>query len=179
MSDFDSIFRNYHQVLVVYAYKFVLDEEAALDVVQDVFTHVWEKQKFDFEEEHLKAYLFNATRNTCLNFLKHQKVRQTHDEFVKLKSLEVQHYASGEKSLIEKESLDKIHRAIAALPAKYREVIELSRFEGLKNKEIAEQLQIPLRTVETQLFRGLSMLREHLTKQEFKILLSIFSLNKK
>ena len=67
MSDFEQIFRKYHRPLFLYARKFVSDEAAALDLVQDVFALVWEKKKALLDEEHLKAYLFSSVRNACLN----------------------------------------------------------------------------------------------------------------
>lgn len=171
MRAFDQIFRTYHQSLVLYAIKFVGNEQVALDLVQDVFTLIWEK-KMNLEDEHLKAYLFNSTRNTCLNYLKHQRVVGKHQkqELSSLVELELQHYGSGEKSMIEQENLDNIYRVIHSLLPIYREVIELSRFEGLRNKEIAQKLGIPVRTVETRLFRALSSLKEKLSEKLFHIL---------
>nr|MBD3621627.1 sigma-70 family RNA polymerase sigma factor [Sunxiuqinia sp.] len=91
---------------------------------------------------------------------------------------EIRYFESGEKSLIEKESLAKIDQAIHSLSAIHREVIELSRFEGLKNKEIAERLNIPVRTVETRLFRALASLKEKLSEIMLHILLNICHLKK-
>jgi RNA polymerase sigma-70 factor (ECF subfamily) len=86
---------------------------------------------------------------------------------------ELDFYKSGETSLIENEDLEKIYAAIDSLPENYKEIIELSRFEGLKNKEIAERLQIPLRTVETRLFRALSGLRKILTEKQILVLMNL------
>ena len=178
MLDFDQIFKKYHTALFLYAQKFVGDENVALDLVQDVFTIVWEKKKFTVTEEHLKAFLFTSVRNAALNHLKHEKVVLKHqtENAGGLQIMELFHYESGEKSLIEKESLQHIYETINALPDIYNEVIELSRFEGLKNHEIAERLKIPVRTVETRLFRALSILREKLSEKTFRILLNIWQI---
>jgi len=175
MPDFEEIFRKYHEALLVYAQKFVGDEHAALDVVQDVFIQVWEKKKPGMNEENLKAYLFSSVKNGCFNYLKHEKVvsRYRDRQSDIMAKAEFRYYESIEKSLIEQETIMKIHDAINSLSDVYREVIELSRFEGLKNKEIAERLNIPLRTVETRLFRALSALREKLTGKLFRIFLTI------
>ncbi|MGQ7870996.1 RNA polymerase sigma-70 factor [Sunxiuqinia sp. sy24] len=174
MSDFDTLFKNYHHSLFVYALKFVADEELALDLVQDVFALIWEKKKLSLDDEHLKAYLFRSTRNACLNHLKHQQIVSKHQnqQLSALGEMELSYYRDGEKSLIEKENLEKIYQAIRSLAEIHREVIELSRFEGLKNKEIAERLNVPIRTVETRLFRGLSALKEKLSGNLFHILLN-------
>ena len=164
MPDFDRIFRIYHASLYLYARKFVQDHEAALDLVQDVFTAVWEKKKYTGDGERLKAFLFHALRNSCLNHLKHEAVvRKFHEgQLYRLSLMEIDCYKSGEQTLIEKEDIEIIHQAIGSLPEIHREIITLSRFEGLKNKEIAERLNVPLRTVETRLFRALAALREKL-----------------
>lgn len=175
MSLFDQIFQKYYQPLFMYGLKFIDDESEVHDILQEVFVTVWENQKHKLEESHLKSYLFKAVRNGCLNFLRHKMVVSKHVEKQKviLPLLELDFYKSGEKSLIEKQDLEIIHKAINSLSSEYREVIELSRFEGLKNKEIAEKLQIPERTVETRLYRALSALRKKLTKNQLFIFMNI------
>ncbi len=172
MPNFDKIFQNYYHQLLLYSLKFVENEDDARDIIQEVFTAIWENKKFQLEEQHLKAYLFNAVRNACYNYLKHQNVVRTKnkEDFKAFKEMELGFYKSSEKSLIEKEDLDKIYSIINALPDNYKEVIELSRFEGLKNKEIALELNIPVRTVETRLFRALARLRKNLTEKQIIIL---------
>lgn len=178
MLDFDQIFKKYHTPLFLYAHKFVSDENTALDLVQDTFAVFWEKNKTIKDEEHVKAFLFASIRNAALNHLKHEKVIQKHQEkeVTELRKMELFHYESGERSLIEKESLQRIYSTIDKLPDIYREVIELSRFEGLKNHEIAERINVPIRTVETRLFRGLATLREKLSEKTFRILLNIWQI---
>jgi RNA polymerase sigma-70 factor, ECF subfamily len=147
-----------------------------LDIVQNVFTAVWEKNKYKLPEAHLKSYLFNATRNACINYLKHALVMRKFDEETSyaLKELEIDYYESGEKSLIQKESVDEIYKVINSLSVKNREILVLSRFERLKNQEIANRLGIPVRTVETRLFRALKSLRTKLSDKNIQILFSFF-----
>ena len=171
MKRFDDIFRKFHHQLFVYCMKFV-DEEDALDIVQDVFVVMWEKRKYTLDEEHVKSFLFHSVKNMCLNLLKHQGVMHKHQshEKNKLARLEIQFYNSGETSLIENEDLTIIHDAINSLSAINKEIIVLSRFEGLKNHEIADKLGIPQRTVETRLYRALNELREKLTHKQIFVL---------
>lgn len=175
MSLFDQIFQRYYQPLLLYGLKFVDDENEVHDILQEVFTMVWENQKHKLNETHLKPYLYNAVRNGCLNYLRHKLVVSKHIEKqqITLPLLELEFYKSGEKSLIEKQDLEIINKAIGSLTPEYREVIELSRFEGLKNREIAEKLQIPERTVETRLYRALSALRKKLTKNQVFVLMNM------
>ena len=164
MTDFDQLFLKYHHPLFLYTLKFIENEDEALDMVQDVFISVWEKGQYHLSDEQVKAYLFAAVKNSCLNYIKHLKVVRTfeHQTALQLKEMEAAYYQSGESSLIEKEVLQKIDDAIDSLTDVYKEVIILSRFEGLKNKEIAERLNIPVRTVETRIFRAIAMLRTKL-----------------
>jgi len=165
MTDFDQLFLKYHHPLFLYTMKFIENVDEALDLVQDVFISVWENGQYNMSDDQVKAYLFTAVKNSCLNYIKHQKVVRTfeHQTALQLKKMEAAYYQSGESSLIEKEGLQKIDEAIDSLSDVYKEVIILSRFEGLKNKEIAERLNIPVRTVETRIFRAISMLRTKLS----------------
>jgi len=180
MSDFDSLFRKYHHRLLLYTRKFIDNESDALDIVQNVFVAVWENKKFRDEDERVQAYLFSSIRNSCLNYLKHQKIvrKFEQDIMLEIKEMEVMHYQSGERSLIETENIRQISEAIESLSEIYRQVIVLSRFEGLKNQEIAEQLGIPVRTVETRIFRALSLLKEKISQKSFFILLYLSGLKK-
>lgn len=173
MSDFDTIFRKYYRQLFHYAMKFIDSEDDAHNIVQDIFTAVFEKRIFGQPESYLKPYLFNAIRNNCINHLKHKKIVNRHITRAvrEIAEMELKYYETSEKSLIEKETYQKIHAAIDELSDEQREVILLSRFEGLKNKEIAEKLNVPVRTVETRIFRALAALRKKLTTQTFFVLL--------
>jgi RNA polymerase sigma-70 factor (ECF subfamily) len=173
MTEFDQLFRKYHRRLFLFTLKFVDNENDALDIVQNVFVAIWENGKFNQSEEMVQAYLFNSVRNSCFNYLKHQKiVRKFETETsLQLKEMEAVHYQSGEKSLIETENLKQINDAVDSLPDIYKEVIALSRFEGLKNSEIAEKLNLPIRTVETRVFRALSFLKEKISQKSFFTLL--------
>ena len=97
---------------------------------------------------------------------------------LQLKEMEAAYYASGEISLIEQEEVKLIEDAVASMPDIYKEVIFLSRFEGLKNNEIAHKLNIPLRTVETRIFRALSILKEKVCKKSLFILMNLTSRKK-
>ena len=172
MEDFEIVFRKYYQRLFQYAMKYIGNEDDAHNTVQDIFTAVYEKHLFVKPESFLKPYLFTAVRNRCINYLKHQKIVTLHQSQAarSLKELELDYYGSAEKSLIETETFREIHAAIDELSEEQREAIILSRFEGLKNKEIAEKLNISVRTVETRIYRALAELRKRLLPKTFFIL---------
>ena len=173
MIEFDNLFRKYHRRLLLYTLKFVESESDALDIVQNIFVAIWENGKYRQNEELVQSYLFSAAKKSCLNHLKHQKVVRNfeNETLLQLREMEAVHYQSGEKSLIENENLKQINDAIDSLSDIYKEIILLSRFEGLKNSEIADQLNLPIRTVETRVFRALSALKEKISHKSFFILL--------
>ena len=164
MTNFDNLYLKLHPQLLRYALKFLDDKSEALDLVQEIFVVLWEKDIFKDDEQKVIDYLYSATKNSCLNYLKHQVVVRKYEQAAAfyLRELEASHYQSGERSLIEKESILQIENAINSLSDIYKEVIILSRIEGLKNCKIAEQLNIPIRTVETRIFRALLLLKEKL-----------------
>lgn len=172
MPDFDFLFGKYHRSLLLYSLKFVNSENDALDIVQNIFASLWESGKYKQDEELVKAYLFISAKNSCLNYLKHQKIvrKCEHDPAFQIQIMEAIYYQTGEKSLIENENIQQINDAIGELADIYKEVIMLSRFERLKNHEIAEILHVPVRTVETRLYRALAILKEKLSKKSFFIL---------
>lgn len=179
MTEFDFLYRKFHQRLLLYSLKYVESESDALDIVQNIFVAIWENGKYDQNEDLVRAYLFSAVKNSCLNYLKHQKIvkKFENETLLFLLEMEAVHYQSGEISLIEKENLKQITDAIDSLPRIYSEIISLSRFEGLKNAEIAKRLNVPVRTVETRIFRALSALKERMSQKSFIILLYLNGLD--
>jgi RNA polymerase sigma-70 factor (ECF subfamily) len=157
---FEHVFREFYAPLVGFATKYTNDQSAAEEVVQDVFYRMWNKANSLDIHTSVKAYLYGAVRNSCLNYIKHQKTKQEHVEHTK--------YTSSDASEIQPMELDElqeeINAAIQKLPEKCREVFLLSRMENKKYKEIAETLNISIKTVENQMGKALKILREQLAK---------------
>src|SRR5690554_5884897 len=143
-------FRQLHASLYFYARKFIHEDEVAKDLVQDAFLSLLnhEQQTEKDEIENLRSYLFKTVKNNCLNYLTHKKVENEFQEKeIERSKKEIQFYDTH-SALVEKELQQKLKEAIDDLPEHYRVPFVLSRFEELKNKEIAEKLGLPLRTVE-------------------------------
>jgi len=149
--------------LIMFSQRFVPFDIAG-DIVHDVFLEVWNSLEV-YKEMPSKSYLFMAVRNRCLNFLKREKVKDHYINTAQLDNriLGLDHYESYEKLITEKEDMQVIYDQIEQLPEKCRIVFKMSYFEDKKNAEIAEILNISIRTVEHQLYLGLKMLRERLT----------------
>lgn len=152
---FHEIFKMFHSRLCFFASRITGDNIAIEDIVQDAFLKLWHKRT-DFDSlAAIQSFLYVSVRNSCLNDLKHQQVvksKMADIQIVKRSELE-------EPDIIEPEVLDKLFRAISALPDGCRSVLHLGYFQKMKNQEIAEYLKISINTVKTQKKRALHLLR--------------------
>ena len=157
---FEQLFKKYFSDLTLFSLKYIGDMDTAKEIVHTVFLNLWEKREKMDPGPLLKSYLFTSVRNRSLNYLRDQrKFRKDalFDITVEMTSAE---NTSGQIELSELQS--QINNALDHLPEKCREVFELNRFEGLKYKNIAENLGISVKTVEAQMSKALKILREHL-----------------
>jgi len=155
---FEQLFREYFTPLISFAKKILVDEDDAREVVHMVFINLWEKREEIDLSRSLKSYLFTSVHNRSLNVIRDRK---------KFSSEEVPDIAGEWDVSAQIESMEleeKIREAIDALPEKCRQIFELNRFDGLKYSEIAEQLEISVKTVENQMSKALKILREKLLK---------------
>ncbi len=160
--DISRLFKHYSKPLFYYALKFV-DEEAAKDIVQDIFFKLWEDKTIQVNSS-LNGLLFTMVRNKCLQLIEKQKVREN---FIKNAGLwfreeEILFYSSGNTSIIELELQEQLGKAISSLPEKCRQVFILSRYQNKMNKEIAEELDINIKTVEKHISNALRFIRSEL-----------------
>ena len=159
---FETIFKSYYETMSLFAMRYVQSQAIAEEITQEVFVKLWSKQADIKINSSLKSYLYGAIRNACLNHLKHQKVVQEHVAF------ELHNNATQVDDVVEYNELQEaVDSAIAKLPEKCREVFEMSRFEGKKYKDIAEALQISVKTVENQMGKALKVLRNELKDNWF------------
>jgi RNA polymerase sigma-70 factor (ECF subfamily) len=160
LSAFEMMFKTYYKPLCRYASTFVGDPEDAEEIVQSAFIGIWEKRQNIDITTSVKAYLYRAIRNACLNEIKHQKVKQLYADH-ELKAGE--RYAEAtDQGTLRGELEEKIKVALLALPEQCRIIFQLSRFEELKYQEIADQLNLSVKTVENQMGKALKIMREQL-----------------
>ena len=170
---FEELFRKYYSKLSVFANKFVNDLQVSEEIVSDTFTYLWAQKDFLKFNNSAKAYLYRMVQNRCLNYLKHKKIESEYVNYLARHNMLSEIPELSRNPYQEKELAQQIQRAIQDLPEKCREVFKLSRFEQLKNKEIAEQLNISPKTVERHMTIALERMRVCL-KHLFVILLLTF-----
>jgi len=162
---FESVFRFWYEPIVNFADEYLSDLESARNIVQNIFLRLWEKHNLVDPDSNLKSYLYMATRNACLSHIRHLKVESAYFEksLRCSEDLQLNYEALNELNM---EQLDfnrleqLIQETIDSLPERCREVFIMSRYEDLKNKEIAEKLDISVKAVEANITRALAKLRE-------------------
>ena len=162
--EFRQIFSDYYLSLTLYASKFISDIDVCKDVVQEVLIRFWQENEKLRNKNLIKPYLYKAVRNKALNVKKKNRKHRVLEEFFdplneELKTPE----HSNAFAKIAYEDLQKdLEAAVNELPVQRQIIFRMSRFQNMKHKEIAEELGISPKTVETQIYRSLAFLREKL-----------------
>jgi RNA polymerase sigma-70 factor (ECF subfamily) len=158
--DFDSLYLDNYPALQRYAYTILSDIELAEEMVHQVFLKILERKDPLDVHTSLKAYLFRSVNNECLNYIKHQKVKQTYHSYA---TNEMGNTTETPSSKLNYKELEfQIIKSINDLPEQCRTIFQLSRFEELKYGQIADQLGISVKTVEAQMSKALKRLRVEL-----------------
>ena len=168
--NFSELYLSYYSKLVRFAKEFVMSEEDAENITQDVFTYLWERQDSVDYVDNMNAYLFKLVRNRCLDYLKHKVYEQKYVENIQ-SSFEIELNLKLQSldrfdSCLDSEGKDievMIRAAINNLPKRCRQIFLLSRLENLKYREISDRLGISVNTVECQMGIALKKLRANLS----------------
>jgi RNA polymerase sigma-70 factor (ECF subfamily) len=155
---FEGLFKAHFKNLHSYALMLVKDEAVAEEIVQQVFYKLWEQQGL-VGDEPVAGYLYRAVHNTCLNHLKHAKVRNTYSAHVHRTA--ATHTPDTDHAAL-RELQQKIDEVLGELPEQCRTVFQLSRYEGLGYRDIAAKLGISVKTVEAQMTKALKIMRTRL-----------------
>uniref|UniRef100_UPI00321641E6 RNA polymerase sigma-70 factor n=1 Tax=uncultured Draconibacterium sp. TaxID=1573823 RepID=UPI00321641E6 len=158
---YESLFAEYYESLVRFAESYVFDQHTSEDLVQELFIYVWEQSSNLEIKNSIKAYFFQAIRNRCLNHLKKIKVADKNN----LLYVDALINCDAESELFEPELMGKIKSAIDELPPQMAKVFRLKQMDGLKQDEIASELNISVNSVKTHLKRARIKLRTSLLKK--------------
>lgn len=151
------LYDDYYQYLVNSVYRMVPDQSIAEDMVQEVFMEIWKKRNQLQFRTSVGAYLRRAVTNRTLNYIRAQRMEfDSEDTALQYQSRDI----SSVKNLELEDLQSLIDKSIEELPEKCRIVFAMSRFEEMKYAEIAESLNISIKTVENHIARALQMLRK-------------------
>jgi len=167
--NFEDMYKVHYKMLRNAAENIIGDGDAAHDVVQEVFIKLWNRKSELDAILNKKAYLFKSVINSSISYLESNKNKTPIGE------LKIESSGRTDSPVLVKELEAKIQLALNALPPKCKAIFVLSRFEGLKNKEISAYLGLSLKTVENQMGIALKKMKDdlksYLTRESFSVLL--------
>ena len=175
-NSFRNIFNEYFKPLCHLSLHYLEDNDEANEVVQAAFVKLWEIRHELNADSNLRNFLFTLVKNNCLNILKRRQILLKHHEKIKWIEMHYQYESLasiGGDFLEYNELKEKIDISIQKLPEHCRIVFEMSRFDDLKNREIAEKLGVTQKTVEAHLTKALKILRNDL--KEYLPILTVIS----
>lgn len=152
---FERMYKENYARLYYYAFRFLTDEEACKDVVNDVFEKVW--QQFDeLKAETSSAFLYTQVRNRCIDRLRHQQVEEQYAELYRALSEDVSEIRADERE----ERLARIEKTIANLTDPTKTILKQCYYENKKYQEVADEFGISVSGVKKHIVKALKLLRE-------------------
>lgn len=154
---FEQLFKTCYKPLLAYATIILKDEDDAEEIVQQLFFRCWERRELLAATTSVKAWLYKCVYHDSLNFLKHLKVKDKYRAYAIYQQQDV--VAGPGSAMAVNELQQHIHLALNDLPEQCRTIFQMSRFEELKYREIANELNISVKTVENQMSKALRIMR--------------------
>jgi RNA polymerase sigma-70 factor (family 1) len=157
-TQFETLFRRYHTRLYYFACSIINDTTSAEDIVEDVFSNLWENYDDLEDKSPILPFLYSSTRNRCIDYLRHCDVKDRFRE-VYIERLNDENDMEDE-SLMHHERIEHIMGAIQTLSPQARKVFEACFLYGKKYKEVGEEMNISVNTVKTYVARALLYIRK-------------------
>ena len=166
---FKKIFVTYYARIVYFAFQIMGDQEGAEDIAQDTFVNFWnQKENVSQHEVAIKNYLYLTAKNLCLNQIRHNNIvkdYQAKNQFPVFDDTDIVN------AIVSSEISSRIYQAIETLPGQCREVTRMAYVHGLKNQEIADNLQISINSVRAHKQRAIHLLRDKLSKKDLLLMI--------
>lgn len=163
---FELFYKKYYRPLLTMAYRYVENTEIAEEIVHDVFITIWNKAGQLNIQSSMKSYLFRSIVNSSLNHIKKEKKQLEKQSAYKIAQERDLENGTDETNEADEALLKGLEDALALLPEKCKQVMYLSRFGKLKQQDIADQMEISIKTVKNHLTYGFKKLREHIEKHQ-------------
>lgn len=151
---YNHLFMRYYSRLCLYVFGIIKNRPASEDIVQELFIKIWDGRATIKMHENILSYLFKACKNSALNYLRDDANRKKSLEKLMLEETPIDH-----DFLEEEEFITHLENCIEQLPERSKQVFKLSRFEGRRQKEIAETLGISVKTIKNQIWRSMLFLK--------------------
>lgn len=155
---FETVYNLYWKKVYSICYKHIEDPEVAKDLVQDIFISLWERKEELVINDSLEKYLVKAAKFKVFEHIRNKVGHEAKLETISYYQT-LEQTASGSEFVELKELQERINSAISVLPEHCKKVFQHSRIDGLKNKEIAQNMHITERTVEYHITKALAFLR--------------------
>lgn len=161
---YKAFYLQYAGELIFFARKFV-DQYTAEDIVHDIFLKIWDSKSTVIVEADIRNYLLMMVQNACFDYIRHQSVENTflQKNIKQLQFDELKYYESAKYYSHDKENMETLYVSIEQLPPKRKDVFKKFFIEEQKHTEIAKELNISVRTVETHIYQALKFLRKNLS----------------
>jgi len=159
-NDFKILFKKYYSDLLRFCLKFVRKPEIAEEIVQDQFIYLWDKRNNIKITSSIESYLYKSVRNKSIDYLKSSYVNLNFENEDAI--LNKQGYLNPVSEIEMKDLVSIVEEAIRKLPEKCYAIFTMSRNGGLSNKEIANKLEISIKTVENQITIALKKIKEYI-----------------
>ena len=167
-AQFEEVYLSFYSRMKRFARQYVIREEDAENIVQDIFFELWEKQLEFTSFVNLNGFLFMMLKNKCIDFLRRKTIEQQavdeiQSEYIRTLKLKFESLEALENKFLTEADIDTIiQNAIDRLPEKCREIFVMNKIEGKKQKVIAQELNISIHTVESQMAIAYKKLKEAL-----------------
>ena len=166
----DSLFKEFYDRLIYFSFQLIKDKEQARDIVQDAFIKYWHQKETVIQNKiAIKNFLYTTVRNASLNNIRHNKVVEGYIQHLGVSEPEE---APVIDAIIAAEVIAEIHSSLQSLPENYRAISIMGYFDGKKNQEIADELEMSVNTVKKQKQRALQLLRLKLSPEMFILLIA-------
>ena len=166
---FHDLFLKFRNYLVLFAMRRIDQLDAAEDIVQEAFVRFWEMYRDRLTTENARPLLYRMTRNMCVDRVR-EKPKSVVD--VEVMTDQLVYYFQPESE--DDSKIDLLMKAVKNLPVKCQQVLVAICFNEKKYKDVAEEMQVSVNTVKTQLARALKLLRENLNREDFELFLTFF-----
>ena len=158
-----TVFMEFYPVLAAFCAKYVKNADVARDMVQDIFLKVLENiHKIDFSRP-LHSYILKLAHNHCMDYLERLKVEKKYLQHAAMQLSEIDlQYDHLFEQLAADALQERIDQVVEKLPEQCRDIFCKSRYDGMSHQEIARELKISVRTVESHIYRALKVLKKAL-----------------